>query len=58
MATVYAGLRNLDETFQWLEKSFLERPYNMSFLKVNPELDFLRSDPRYQQLLVRMNFPR
>jgi serine/threonine protein kinase/Tfp pilus assembly protein PilF len=58
IATVYAGLGNMDETFQWLEKSFLERPYNMSFLKVNPELDFLHSDPRYQQLLVRMNFRR
>jgi len=57
MATVYAGLGNMDETFHWLEKSFLERPYNMSFLKVNPELDFLRSDPRFHGLLRKMNFP-
>jgi eukaryotic-like serine/threonine-protein kinase len=57
MAIVYAGLRNRDETFHWLEKSFLERPYNMSFLKVNPELDFIRSDPRFQALLGRMKFP-
>jgi hypothetical protein len=29
----------------------------MAMLRVHPKLDLLRADPRFQDLLRRMNFP-
>jgi len=31
---------------------------SLCWLKVEPQMDPLRSDPRYQQLLQKMNFPQ
>jgi eukaryotic-like serine/threonine-protein kinase len=52
-ATIYAGLGEKDEAFKWLEKSYEER--SLGAIKVNPVYDPLRSDPRFQDLLRRMN---
>ena len=41
----------------WLQKGFDEYAGGMDKLKVDPDLDPLRSDPRFQELLRRMNFP-
>ena len=57
VATVYASLRNPDQAFVWLEKGYKERCEDMTFLKIDPRIDPLRSDPRFQDLLYRMNFP-
>jgi TolB-like protein/Tfp pilus assembly protein PilF len=53
-ALVYMGLGDKDQTFEWLNKTFDENPYRLSFLKVNPRFDGLRSDPRFTDLLRRM----
>jgi len=53
-AIFYAHLGEKDEAFEWLEKAF-EEGENISNLKVHPEWDPLRSDPRFQDLLRRMN---
>ena len=55
MALLYIGLSNKDQAFVWLEKSYEERCNNLMFLKVEPILDPLRSDPRFTELLRRMN---
>ncbi len=57
VALVYAGLGEKDRAFEWLEKAYQVRDKGMTFLKVDPALDPLRSDPRFQDLLRRMNFP-
>jgi TolB-like protein/Tfp pilus assembly protein PilF/tRNA A-37 threonylcarbamoyl transferase component Bud32 len=57
VALVYAGLSEKDLAFEWLEKACKVRDKGMLFLKVDPTLDPLRSDPRFQDLLRRMNFP-
>jgi TolB-like protein/Tfp pilus assembly protein PilF len=54
IALVYAGLGNKDEAFAWLEKSFPVRDKGLTFLKVDPCVDPLRSDPRFQNLLRRV----
>jgi TolB-like protein/Flp pilus assembly protein TadD len=56
-AAIYAHLGDKDQAFAWLEKAYAARSIDMIWLKVNPLWDSLRSDPRFQDLLRRMNFP-
>ncbi|MGH9793670.1 MAG: TPR end-of-group domain-containing protein [Candidatus Acidiferrales bacterium] len=58
VALVCVGLGQKEEAFAWLEKSYQERARPLGFAKVEPRLDPLRSDPRFQHLLLRMNFPQ
>jgi len=57
IATVYAGLGDRDKTFEWLEKAYQQRSPGLTWLKVEPMLDSIRSDPRYADLLRRMGLP-
>ena len=57
LATIYAGLGKKDRALELLENSYQERSLFMAWLKMEPKLDPLRSDPRFQDLLRRMNFP-
>jgi hypothetical protein len=54
---VYLGLGERDEAFKWLDRAFLSRSSTLSFIGVDPRADPLRGDPRFQDLLRRMNFP-
>lgn len=54
LAEIYAQLGDKDKAFEWLEKSFAERTYTMMYLKVAPNLDSLRSDPRFINMLRRV----
>ncbi len=57
VALIYAGLGDKDRAFEWLEKAYNMHDKGMVYLKVDPPLDPLRSDPRFMVLLRRMNFP-
>ena len=57
VATFYAGLGDKDKALAWLERAFDEHGYSLLRLKVDPFFDSLRSDPRFQDLVRRMNFP-
>jgi len=57
IALIYTGLGERDQALTWLERAYQARPWPMNSLKVDPQLDGLRSDPRFQDLLRRMNFP-
>jgi TolB-like protein/Tfp pilus assembly protein PilF len=57
VAFIHAGLGEKDEAFDWLEKAYAERDQGMLYLKVDPALDPLRSDRRFEDFLRRMNFP-
>jgi TolB-like protein/Tfp pilus assembly protein PilF/predicted Ser/Thr protein kinase len=58
LATVYAGLSEKDQAFALLEKGYNERDAYLTWLKVEPALDSLRPDPRFQQLLQRIGLPQ
>ena len=55
LAILYTGLGNKDEAFSYLEKAFAASPDHLMYIKVEPLLDSLRSDPRFQNLLGRLN---
>ena len=56
MAIVYTGLGDKDKVFEWLEKSYADRSIHLTeSIKVSPIYDPLRSDPRFADLLRRMN---
>ena len=57
MGALYGRLGDKDRAFEWLEKGFKAREAFMPFLKSEPSLDPLRSDPRFADLLRRMRFP-
>jgi hypothetical protein len=57
IALVHAGLGEKDQAFEWLERAYAERDKGMLFLLVDQTLDPLRSDPRFDDLVRRMNFP-
>jgi TolB-like protein/Tfp pilus assembly protein PilF len=51
VALIYVGLGENDRVFEWLERAYEERDHWIETLRVNPALDILRSDDRYQELL-------
>jgi tetratricopeptide (TPR) repeat protein len=57
VALVYTGLGEKDQAFEWLRKAYDGRDKGLVSSKVDPPLDPLRSDPRFQDLLRRMKFP-
>ncbi len=58
LAVLYAGLGETDHALEWLEKGFQQRSGLLVYLNVDPVFDELRSNPRFQALLRRMNFPQ
>jgi tetratricopeptide (TPR) repeat protein len=58
IAEIYAALGDKDEAFAWLENAFRERSSALAYLKVEPRIDALRADVRFQSLLQRMQLPR
>ena len=56
MATAHAVLGNKDQALTWLGKGLRERSACMADLKVDPRLDSLRSDPRFQQFMKEVGF--
>jgi len=55
-AMIYNGLGENEEALNYLEKSFQEREVQFSFIKIDTRWDNLRSEPRFIELMRRMNF--
>ena len=53
-----AKLGHADNAFKYLEKALKDRNTGMVWLKVMPELDGIRPDPRYQNILRGVGFSK
>ncbi len=58
IAELYTLLGQKDQAFEWLEKAYGEHADGLVHLKENLDLDNLRSDPRYADLLRRIGLPQ
>jgi serine/threonine-protein kinase len=56
-ALIAIGMGDHDQAFDWLEKAYADRAQMLSEIKAEPAFDPLRQDPRFAELLRRMNFP-
>jgi DNA-binding winged helix-turn-helix (wHTH) protein/tetratricopeptide (TPR) repeat protein len=55
VALVYAALNDFDQAFAWLERAFQSRSRSLVFLAVEPDFACLRDDPRFADLVRRLN---
>ena len=54
IAQQYAVLGEKNSTMEWLEKAYQDRSVDLVTVNVDPDFDFLHSDPRFQDLLRRI----
>ncbi len=52
-----SALDEKDKAFVELEKAFTEHDYFLVRLKVEPFFDPLHDDPRFKEMLKRLNLP-
>src|SRR5437867_594042 len=56
---LYLSLNNKDEALRWLEQDFEERDgSNICWIKVDPLLDSLHGDPRFEALVQKVVAPK
>ncbi|MBK9106573.1 MAG: hypothetical protein IPL92_18945 [Saprospiraceae bacterium] len=54
LGQIFAALGNLDEAFKWLELAIARREEAMCNLKLDPKMDPLRDDPRFDALVRKI----
>jgi eukaryotic-like serine/threonine-protein kinase len=54
IATIHTALGEKDQAFEWLRRAYEERYSGLAYLKNDPALDGLRSDPRFADLMRRV----
>ena len=57
IALQYAAIGDKDQAFEWLERAYENGDYWPETMLVEPLFDPLRDDPRFDDLVRRMNFP-
>ena len=55
IGTLYTRAGKKDEALEWLEKAYQAHDPNTPYISVDPIFDILRDDPRFKDLLRRMN---
>ncbi|HEV8722996.1 MAG TPA: tetratricopeptide repeat protein, partial [Candidatus Binatia bacterium] len=56
IAGVYAGLGEKDKAFEWLDKDFQTKA-DLTWISWEIPYETLRDDPRFKELLKRLNLP-
>jgi Flp pilus assembly protein TadD len=55
VALIYCALGERERALEWLEKTYAERDAWLIWISVEPQLDPLRTDARFQDLLRRIS---
>jgi TolB-like protein/Tfp pilus assembly protein PilF len=55
IGTLYTRAGKKDEALEWLEKAYQAHDPNMPYISVDPIFDDFRDDPRFRDLLRKMN---
>ena len=58
IALAHTGVGDKDGAFAWLTKAYESRDPQLIWIRVEPQLESLRSDPRFQSMLRRMGIPQ
>lgn len=53
-AIIYAAIGEKDQAFEWLEKLYQDRAFDIAYINVDPFFDKLRADPRFADLVGRV----
>jgi len=56
-AGIHIGLGEHDQALEYLEKSYEDHSHWLIYLHIDPSMDDLRTDPRFQHLLTRIGLP-
>jgi tetratricopeptide (TPR) repeat protein len=57
LSFAYASLGDREAALQWLETAYADRDAKLAHINVDPRLDSLRDDPRFQELAGRIGAP-
>jgi len=57
IGTLYTRAGMKEEALEWLEKAFIAHDPNMPYINADPIFDYLKTGPRFQKLVEKMNFP-
>jgi predicted N-acyltransferase len=58
IARLYAELGNKDQAFHWLNTAYQERDTYLEGLKTDYQLDPIRSDPRFSEMVHKVGLPQ
>ncbi len=58
LSRYYAMLGEKEQAFGWLDKHYERGPEGWEYLKIDPALDNLRTDPRFIELLKKMGLDK
>lgn len=57
IAAIHAGLGETEKALEWLEHSYKDKDTDMPRLRWHPAFASLREDPRFKDILRRLNLP-
>ena len=58
VAMIYAQQGKINQAYKWLDKAYQDREVEMYWLKVEPPFQPLYDDPRWEEMLNKVGFPK
>ncbi len=52
---IHLGLRQKNQAIEWLNEAYKERDHWLEFLNVDPRFDSMRDDPKFKNILKKMD---